>query len=228
MSSSGFPTDQPTAQQVFHHEQAQTPAWPSRLFFFCQQPAEQGGGTAVCPSDVVLEQLAAKHPAFVKDLEAKGVKYTATMQAENDASMGVGRSWKSFFGRQTRADVEARMTELGYTWQWLENEVLRCTSPVLQAIRTAPGTNRRVFFNQLPATIANATDFHNRMADKGSVGLDEVVARYITFGDGSAMDFKVGLDCRERTSKNIFARRAYSCGRCCCLLFAGVKILAQH
>ena len=34
---------------VFHHEQAQTPLWPSHLFFCCLLPAQPGdGGECVC------------------------------------------------------------------------------------------------------------------------------------------------------------------------------------
>jgi hypothetical protein len=51
---------------VFHHEQAQTPHWPSKLFFYCEKPATRGGATAVCPSDEVLRRLEDAHPAFVQ------------------------------------------------------------------------------------------------------------------------------------------------------------------
>lgn len=174
--------------KVFHHEQAQTPYYPSKLFFYCQQPATEGGGTAVCPSAVVLQELQKHRPEFVAELEAKGVKYTAIMAAQDDPSIGVGRSWKSFFGCATRERVEVRMNELGYTWQWLENDVLRCTSPVLSAIREVHG--RRVFFNQLPAQVANAIAFQSRMpAGPGPVDMDELLSRYLTFGDGTTMPF---------------------------------------
>jgi hypothetical protein len=36
------------------------------------------------------------------------------------------------------------MVELGYTWEWLPNEALRATSPVLSAVRIAPGTQKKV------------------------------------------------------------------------------------
>ena len=46
----------------------------------------------------VLRRLREKFPEFVRDCETKGVHYHAYMGAESDASKGVGRSWKSFFG----------------------------------------------------------------------------------------------------------------------------------
>ena len=65
---------------VFHHEQAQTPWWPSRVFFYCEKPAPDGGGaTGVSPSDALLRRLEERYPDFVKDCEAKGVKYSAYM-----------------------------------------------------------------------------------------------------------------------------------------------------
>eukprot|EP00045_Choanoeca_perplexa_P008178 m.74984 g.74984 ORF g.74984 m.74984 type:complete len:357 (-) comp14390_c0_seq1:86-1156(-) len=172
--------------QVFHHEQAQTPHWPSKLFFYCERPATRGGGTAVCPSDQVLIKLRQAHPDFVQQLEDKGVKYTAYMASVQDASKGAGRSWKSFFGRDTREEVEKRMTELGYTWEWLENDALKATSPVLKAVRQAPGTDKQVFFNQLVAQIANAKEFG--ASDDGEAEAN--LSKYMTFGDGSPLDLK--------------------------------------
>ena len=62
---------------VFHHEQAQTPTWPSKLFFCCEKAATggKGGGTGVCPSDALLKRLEAEHPEFIRDCVEKGVKY---------------------------------------------------------------------------------------------------------------------------------------------------------
>lgn len=70
--------------QVFHHEQAQTPFWPSKIFFFCETPAETGGATGVCPSYEVARILEERHPEFVKKLEAVGVKYTSYMASVDD------------------------------------------------------------------------------------------------------------------------------------------------
>ena len=67
-----------------HHEMAQTPVYPSRLFFFCEHAAETGGATPVCRSDVLWERLAERHPQFARDCEAKGLKYTNVMPAAND------------------------------------------------------------------------------------------------------------------------------------------------
>src|SRR6267142_586628 len=74
----------PSVTILFHHELAQTPMYPSRLFFFCEQPAAAGGATPLCRSDVLWERLAAQCPQFARDCEAKGLKYTNVMASEND------------------------------------------------------------------------------------------------------------------------------------------------
>ena len=48
----------PTATIRLHHELAQTPRFPSHLFFFCERPAERGGATALCRSDALFEAIA--------------------------------------------------------------------------------------------------------------------------------------------------------------------------
>ena len=52
----------PDVSIFLHHEMAQTPIYPSRLFFFCEQPARQGGATPICRSDLLLTRLAAAAP----------------------------------------------------------------------------------------------------------------------------------------------------------------------
>lgn len=153
---------------VFHHEQAQTPYWPGKVFFFCEIPAEEGGGTGICPSDIILQKLEEKFPEFVKQCEEKGVKYTAYLNADPDPSIGAGRGWKDFFSRKTKEEVEARMKSLNYTWEWLpsptgEKNVLKCTSPQLTAVSVVPGSTKRVFFNQLIATVKNAEEWSKRI-----------------------------------------------------------------
>ncbi|HWA99091.1 MAG TPA: TauD/TfdA family dioxygenase, partial [Pirellulales bacterium] len=43
----------PHVNIYFHHEMAQTPLYPSKLFFFCEKPAEEGGATPLCRSDLL-------------------------------------------------------------------------------------------------------------------------------------------------------------------------------
>ncbi len=158
-----------------HHEMAQTPLYPSKLFFFCEQAAVDGGATPICRSDVLLERLAGECPRFVADCEAKGLRYSNVMPAANDASSGMGRSWQSTLRAQQPADAERRLRDLGYSWEWLTDGCLRATTPVLPAVRTSPA-GRKVFFNQLIAAFTGWKDARNDPA------------KAITHGDGSPLD----------------------------------------
>ena len=164
----------PTTEIFLHHEMAQTPLYPAKLFFYCAIAAEIGGATPLCRSDWVLDRLETEAPAFVARLERGGVRYTNVMPGDDDAGSGQGRSWKSTLSVTDRAGAEARLRELGYDWEWRDDGSLRATTPALPAVRTLDD-GRRTFFNQLIAAFRGWADSRN---DPNKA---------ITFGDGTAI-----------------------------------------
>ncbi len=165
----------PSVTIFLHHEMAQTPVYPSRLFFFCAQAATTGGATPLCRSDVLFERLSKRCPKFAADCESKGLKYTNVMPAENDANSGMGRSWQSTLRAATRQEAEGRLKGLRYSWEWLDDGSLRATTPVLPAVRKLPN-GRKSFFNQLIAAAKGWKDTRNDPS------------KAITLGDGSPLD----------------------------------------
>ena len=165
----------PEVTIFLHHEMAQTPIYPSRLLFFCEQPAESGGATPVCRSDVLFQRLTEQCPEFARACETRGLKYTNVMPADNDLASGMGRSWRSTLSATSQAEAERRLQALGYTWQWQPDDSLRVTTPVLPAVRALPD-RRRSFFNQLIAAFQGWKDSRNDPS------------RSITFGDGQPLD----------------------------------------
>lgn len=165
----------PTVPIFLHHEMAQTPLFPSRLFFFCEQAAVTGGATALCRSDVLWERIAHEFPGFANDCEKKGLRYSNVMPAVNDPESGMGRSWRSTLRVETKNDAEARLAELNYDWEWLEDDCLRATTPVLPAVRSLRD-GRKSFFNQLIAAFKGWKDKRNDPS------------KAITFGDGTRLD----------------------------------------
>lgn len=165
----------PEVTIYFHHEMAQTPIYPAKLFFFCQKAAEEGGETPLCRSDVLFERLAERCPEFAKNCEEKGLRYSNVMPADNDPKSGMGRSWKSTLRAETREEAEDRLREIEYDWEWLPDGCLRATTPVLPAVR-ALGDGRKAFFNQLIAAFKGWKDERNDPS------------KAIRFGDGSPLD----------------------------------------
>ena len=165
----------PEVTIFLHHEMAQTPIYPSKLFFFCQSAPETGGATPICRSDILWERLTTERPSFAADCKNKGLKYSNVMPAEADTASGMGRSWQSTFSAETREAAEARMTDLGYTWKWQSNGDLRATTPTLPAVRDL-GDGRHSFFNQLIAAFNGWKDTRNDPS------------KAITFGDNTLLD----------------------------------------
>ncbi len=158
-----------------HHEMAQTPIYPSKLFFFCQKAPDSGGASSICRSDILWQRIVDERPAFARACEEKGLKYTHTMPPIEDASSGMGRSWKNTLGVQTREGAEARLGELGYSWKWLEEDALRVTTDPRPAVRKLD-SGRTAFFNQLIAAFTGWKDSRNDPS------------KAILFGDETPMD----------------------------------------
>ncbi len=150
----------PDVSIYLHHEMAQTPLFPSRLFFCCTQAPAVHGETPICRSDITLLELEKVDPDFVTRCADLGVKYSNTMPGADDPESGQGRSWRSTLGANTKEAAEARLDKLGYSYEWLDDGSLRATTPRLPAIR-ALQDGRRVFFNQLIAAFRGWKDVRN-------------------------------------------------------------------
>jgi alpha-ketoglutarate-dependent taurine dioxygenase len=179
----------PSAAIFMHHEMAQTPLHPSKLFFFCEQPAETGGATPLCRSDVLWHRLRAEYPEFAHNCESKGVRYTNVMPSQNDPTSALGRGWQGTLRAATQEEAEARLRGLNYSWTWLPDGSLRATTPVLPAVRALEG-GRASFFNQIIAAFQGWKDQRNDPS------------KAITFGDGTPLD-RAAVDGATRLSEEL-------------------------
>ena len=183
----------PASVSIFlHHEMAQTPIYPSKLFFYCEQAAESGGATPLCRSDVLLQELTRQAPEFVAACVEKGVRYSNVMPDIDDPESGQGRSWRSTLSTDNRSAAEDKLRKLGYEWQWLEQDSLRVTTAVLPAIRETDN-GRQVFFNQLIAAFRGWKDTRNakeksiRFGDDSEIST-QAMAKAIQIGDELSFD----------------------------------------
>lgn len=165
----------PDVTIFMHHEMAQTPIYPSKLFFGCLLAPETGGATPICRSDWVLDRLKKEQPELVKAFRDKGVIYRHTMPAETDLDSGQGRNWQDTLSVTRKKHAEARLAELNYKWDWQEDGSLMVQTPRLEAIR-AIGDGDESFFNQLIAAFRGWKDARNNPSDT------------VRHGDGSAID----------------------------------------
>jgi alpha-ketoglutarate-dependent taurine dioxygenase len=164
----------PDVSIFLHHEMAQTPLFPSRLFFCCEKAPDVAGETPICRSDVLLTRLEERDPSFIEACSRLGVRYSNVMPSEDDAKSGQGRSWRSTLGAPDEERAEAKLTGLGYRHEWLGDGSLRATTPALPAVRSLLD-GRRVFFNQLIAAFRGWKDARNDPRNA------------ICFGDDSAI-----------------------------------------
>lgn len=140
----------PDVEIFLHHEMAQTPVYPDKIFFCCLSSADNGGATPLCRSDQLFTAYRDKHPGWANAFRELGLKYTTHMPAADDTRSGQGRSWLSTLGANGKEAAEEKLAELGYTWQWLDDDSLLATTPALPAVRGLPdGTES--FFNQVIA-----------------------------------------------------------------------------
>ncbi|TWT93023.1 TauD/TfdA family dioxygenase [Neorhodopirellula pilleata] len=165
----------PDVRIFFHHEMAQTPLYPRYILFFCEIAAAEGGATPLCRSDILFKRLTERCPKFASDCESKGLQYTNVMPDSDDPNSGMGRSWQKTLGVDSRDAAQARLDELNYSYQWLDNGCLRATTPPLPAVmEVSPGV--KTFFNQLIAAYCGWKDERNDPSDA------------IRHGDGSRLD----------------------------------------
>jgi len=171
----------PKSVEIYlHNEMAQTPLYPNIISLFCESAAEHGGETVICRSDSIYTALAAADPELAQKLERDGVKYTTLMPLRDDPGTGQGRSWKGTLSVETKADAEAKLKSLGYTWHWDDGDALRAQTAALPAIKTL-ADGRKVFFNQLIAAYC------------GWQGVNENPGSALCFGDNTALE-KSSLD----------------------------------
>lgn len=161
----------PSVEIFLHHEMAQTPIYPHRLFFCCLSAASEGGATPLCRSDLLWREFESNHPDRAEPFVKLGLKYTTHMPGTDDSASGQGRSWRSTLSVGDRTEAEKRLRELGYSWEWSDDESLLATTKALPAVRELKDGSQS-FFNQVIAAHRGWKRHINRQS-------------VLTFGDGS-------------------------------------------
>ena len=182
-TSTEFPSDQ---HIPLHHEMSYSHNWPMKLWFYCQQPAQQGGRTPIADDRKVFHLIDRK---IKEQFMNKRVMYV------RNYGEGVDLSWQEAFQTNDRSIVEHYCHKSGMQLEWLDNTRLR-TRQVRQAVATHPRTGDVVWFN-------HAHMFHisnlqpNVRASLLAEFKDDELPRNAFYGDGSRIETSVLDEIRE-------------------------------
>ena len=170
----------PREVEIFlHHEMAQTPTYPKKIFFFCKSASETGGETPLCRSDQLYEALLKADKALVESFEKFGVIYNSIMSSGDELISGQGRSWQKTLGVSSKNDAEAKLSKLGYSWNWIEDDNLSVTTKTLQATKEL-GNGQKSFFNQvIAASLGWKKNSENQIAPVRFGNGEEIKESYI-------------------------------------------------
>lgn len=170
-----------------HHEMSYSHNWPSRLYFYCDLPAAEGGSTPLASERTVTPGI----PVEVRERFLRyGVLYVRNYGPDLDLP------WQEVFQTTDRAEVEAYCAASRTEFTWLGGDGLR-TRSIRQAMATHPHTGETVWFNHahlfhvsnLPAEVATAL-----IGEFGHEGLP----RNAYYGDGTPIEDEVAGLVRDR------------------------------
>ncbi|HEU0253471.1 MAG TPA: amino acid adenylation domain-containing protein, partial [Pyrinomonadaceae bacterium] len=141
-------TEYPADQWIqLHNEMSYAHTWPRRVYFFCDQPAQEGGETPIALSRKVFELLDAKlRERFMQ----RKVMYVRNF------GDGLDLPWQHVFHTDDKAAVAAYCRAANVEFEW-NNGRLK-TRQVRQAVIKHPETGETVWFNQAHAFHASTLD----------------------------------------------------------------------
>lgn len=170
-------TEYPPKEEIpLHNENSYAHAWPLRLWFFCQQPAAQGGATPIADSRGVARRLGL---TLVRRFADRGVMYIRNYRA------GMDLTWQEVFQTEDAGDVERFCDEAGIRYEWRGDELR--TRQVCAGVAEHPRTGATVWFNQAHLFHPSALDAELRDALLDLFGQDGL-PRNACYGDGSPID----------------------------------------
>ncbi len=176
-TSTEFPADQSIPM---HHEMSYSHNWPSKLYFYCVQPAQARGCTPLTDDRKVIQRL---DPRIQRTFLERGVMYV------RNYGEGVDLPWKEAFQAETRAEVEAYCRASYMEVEWRGETRLR-TRARRQVTVTHPVTGDTVWFNHahmfhvssLPAAVRDSllSEFQ-----------EDELPRNAFYGDGGSIESSV-------------------------------------
>jgi len=164
-----------------HNECSYTTSWPSKIFFFCAIPPQQGGQTPLADSRKVLEALS---PDIVQTFEKKQVLYKRTY------TQGVDLPWEEVFQTDKKDCVGAFCEKNNIQYEWSNTPLKLTTKQVAQAVAVHPKTQEKIWFNQAHLFHQSSLEKQSRELLLQYVGEDNF-PRNSFYGDGSPISNEI-------------------------------------
>ena len=172
--STPYPADKTI---LFHNESSHLHCYPQKIWFFCVQPAQQGGETPIVDCRQVYQLLDSQ---LRSKLEQKQLMYV------RNYIEGLDVSWQDFFHTEDKKIVEEHCIKSEMEFEWLPNNGLR-TSKIRPAIAQHPQTKEKIFFNQIQLHHISYLDPKVRESLVSVFGKDNL-PRNVYYGDSSPLE----------------------------------------
>lgn len=172
--STPYPADQAI---LFHNESSHLHCWPLKQWFFCVQPARQGGETPIVDCRKVCQLL---DSTIIKRFKQKHIMYVRNF------TDGLDVSWQNFFKTTNKSAVEEFCTNSAMYFKWLGHNRLR-TRKVCPAVAKHPKTGDIVWFNQIQHWHLACLDQATRESLL-TLFQEEDLPRNCYYGDGSPIE----------------------------------------
>lgn len=175
--STPYPADKAI---LFHSESSHMHRWPMKIWFFCVQPAKEGGETPIVDCRKIYQLL---DPKIKERFAKKQLMYV------RNYTEGLDVNWQDFFRTTDKAAVETYCRQNGIEFEWKPNNGLK-TKEIRQAVAQHTKTGEWVFFNQIQLHHIAYLEQSVRESLFSLFGEDNL-PRNVYYGDGSPIEQSV-------------------------------------
>lgn len=182
-TSTEYPADRAIP---LHHEMSYSHNWPTKIWFYCAQPARVGGATPIASDRKVFRLL---DPSLKERFLRKGIMYV------RNYGEGLDLSWREAFQTGERAAVEEYCRQAHMSCEWREGDRLR-TRAIRQVVARHPQTSETVWFNHAHMFHVSNVEPEAREALLAQFAEDEF-PRNAFYGDGSPIESSALDEIRE-------------------------------
>jgi len=192
-------TEYPKEERIsMHNEASYLKHMPSRILFFCLEPAAKGGDTPLADCRRVLSRI---DPQVRSRFDRSGVRYVNNLHG----GTGLGKSWMETYCTKDRNEVERRLEADGHAFEWKPNGTLRICMHAPATLRH-PATHEEVWTNQAEQWHSSSLE-STLLEDLLSILSEEELPHNAFLGDGSPLsksdleNIRTAMAAEERTFK---------------------------